>query len=99
MRPILFAFALAASFLSSPAGLGLSWLVPSCESFNKIGCGLDPNGHCIQSPAAQATSPNQGEIGCTIDPSGRCLQNPRAQGTGAQGEIGCELDPNGRCGR
>lgn len=38
---------------------------------NKIGCNVDPNGHCA--PAPGLNSPNQTKIGCGVDPDGRCL--------------------------
>lgn len=82
MRPILFALALAASLLSSPAGLGLSWLVPSGESFHKEGFGWDPSGLNSQPPA-------QSKAGFGWDPSG--LNSPPP----APAESGCGWDPDG----
>ncbi|HKI02061.1 MAG TPA: hypothetical protein VKK31_08780 [Thermoanaerobaculia bacterium] len=38
---------------------------------NKIGCHIDPDGHCA--PAPTQNPPVQPKIGCHIDPSGRCL--------------------------
>jgi hypothetical protein len=83
MRPILFALALVAPFLSSPAGLGLSWLVPAGESFNKEGIGWDPSGLNSQPPA-------QPKAGIGWDPNGLHSQPPAAQV-----EEGCGWDPNG----
>jgi hypothetical protein len=37
----------------------------------KIGCNIDPDGHCT--PAPTQNPPSQPKIGCGVDPSGRCL--------------------------
>ena len=38
---------------------------------SKIGCNVDPNGHCA--PAPPQNPPSQPKIGCEVDPNGRCL--------------------------
>lgn len=87
MRPILFALALAVSFLSSPAGLGVSWLVSSGASINKAGCGADPYG--LHSPSAQAVPLDEG---CGADPDGRCTASTVPP---FPSDAGCGMDPDG----
>jgi hypothetical protein len=58
--------------------------------WSKSGCGIDPYGRCIDSPAPQNL-----DNGCGLDPYGRCLnaQAPSPQNL----DSGCGADPYGRC--
>jgi hypothetical protein len=50
----------------------------------KIGCGLDPHGVCIPTPASL-------DEGCGLDPNGSCATSPFTT------DAGCGLDPSGLC--
>ena len=40
--------------------------------WSEEGCGIDPSGLCVSSPAPQPPFSIQAGEGCNIDPSGRC---------------------------
>jgi hypothetical protein len=84
MRRSFMAVALAAS-LASTAPYGCFdplWALFSSLWDTKEGCGMDPNGRCLETPKA----------GCGMDPNGQCLPAPQPTS-----DIGCGMDPDGRC--
>jgi hypothetical protein len=78
-----------------PAGFDvLNQLWESLRSlWSEEGCGIDPNGRCVQPPATINT-----DTGCNIDPNGRCMPGliPQPPAT-IKTDEGCHIDPSGRC--
>jgi hypothetical protein len=60
------------------------------EIWSKEGCGIDPSGRCIPTPAPTSHS----DIGCGIDLNGRCVPSPVSVN---RVDTGCNIDPDGRC--
>jgi len=69
--------------------LGNFWIFLR-SAWEKEGCNIDPNGHCIQEPTPST------KIGCHLDPWGHCVNEP-TQPPPLQPKAGCHIDPNGHC--
>jgi hypothetical protein len=71
--------------------------------WNKLGCSIDPLGHCIASAPKSdtgcgidpfgrcVTSTTESDNGCSIDPWGHCATST------SENEVGCQIDPLGSC--
>jgi hypothetical protein len=68
------------------------------RSWEKEGCGIDPNGTCKAGIAGSGLSGLWEKAGCIIDPNGGCVPDPGSDAGTTGQKAGCGIDPHGGCG-